>query len=279
MSDPAAAQPAIPDSALPPNADPGYAQQMIDRADGKQPDAPPPADAPSGDKPVDWEKRYKDLQAEYTRVKQGKPAETPAEPPKDGEQAKAPDAPTEPPPVESNPDAAQAKSVTDKAGIDWAEANEHFAKNGTLSDDHFAKLEAIGIPRQMAEQYVEGQKALNQSRRADILSSVGGEDAYREVTTWAAQNLTPDEIKAFNSIVTGSDVGAAKIAISGLHARFSVANGGVEPKLISGDNAPPSSGGFRSTAEMKQAMNDPRYKTDPAYREEVARRVAASSIL
>lgn len=297
MSDAPTDAPSIPESALPPGADANYVAQMVARADGvKLPaaDAPPPADAPKADappppadKPVDWEKRYKDLQAEYTRLKQAPPKaeDAPKAPdaPQDGDPPKAEDAPKAdaPPPADDTPvppEAAEAKSVTDKAGLDWNEVNTHFAQHGALSDDHFAKLEAVGIPRAMAEQYVEGQKALNASRRADILSAVGGEETYKSVTEWAAKSLSADEIQSFNTIVTGSDINAAKIAVAGLHARFAAANG-TEPKLISGDNTPPSSGGFRSVAEMKKAMADPRYGTDPAYREDVARRVAASSAI
>lgn len=276
---PAAAPAPIPDTALPPGADPNYAQQMVDRAEGKPVDPPkePAKDAPPAN---DWEKRYKDLQAEYTRLKQGKPAEeAPKEPPKEGEPPKAEGeqaAPPETPAVSE--EAQQAKSVLDSAGLDWDAVNAHYAQNGNLSDDHFAALEKVGIPRQMAEQYVEGQKALNSQRRAEVLSTIGGEEAYKAVTEWAAKNLSADEIKSYNTIVSGSDINASKIAIAGLNARYAAANGS-EPKLISGETGQSAFTGFRSTAELKTAMADPRYKTDPAYRQDVQNRLAVSSIM
>jgi hypothetical protein len=36
---------------------------------------------------------------------------------------------------------------------------------------------------------------------------------------------------------------------------------------------------FNSSAEMIAAMQDPRYRTDPAYRDEVAQKVLASGVL
>jgi len=36
---------------------------------------------------------------------------------------------------------------------------------------------------------------------------------------------------------------------------------------------------FRSVAEVVQAMSDPRYKTDQAYRSDVERKIAASNVL
>ncbi|MDQ2651568.1 MAG: hypothetical protein M3Z20_00875 [Chloroflexota bacterium] len=36
----------------------------------------------------------------------------------------------------------------------------------------------------------------------------------------------------------------------------------------------PQPAAFRSTAELTAAMRDPRYKNDPAYRDEVAQRLA-----
>jgi len=52
---------------------------------------------------------------------------------------------------------------------------------------------------------------------------------------------------------------------------------GVEGNLVQGK--PPSTGsGFRSQAELVQAMSDPRYDSDPAYRQDVARKLERSNI-
>ncbi|CLP71539.1 Uncharacterised protein [Mycobacterium tuberculosis] len=66
------------------------------------------------------------------------------------------------------------------------------------------------------------------------------------------------------------------MAILGLKARYDAANGS-EPTLLGG-NAKASEDVFRSTAELTAAMKDPRYKKDPAYREDVKQKLARSNI-
>jgi hypothetical protein len=67
------------------------------------------------------------------------------------------------------------------------------------------------------------------------------------------------------------------MAISGLHAKY-VAKSGVEPRLIGG-KAPRDAGEkFESTAQLVEAMKDPKYQSDPAYRRKIEARLARSSI-
>ena len=50
-------------------------------------------------------------------------------------------------------------------------------------------------------------------------------------------------------------------------------------ELFEGDSDVFSSDAFRSIAQVTQAMNDPRYEKDPAYRKDVTDRLAKSTIL
>jgi hypothetical protein len=70
-----------------------------------------------------------------------------------------------------------------------------------------------------------------------------------------------------------------KMAVAGLKARYEQANGASSGRLIQGDVKGPSGGAFRSIAEIVEAMKDPRYAKDPAYRSDVEKRVALSNAL
>jgi hypothetical protein len=68
------------------------------------------------------------------------------------------------------------------------------------------------------------------------------------------------------------------MAVKGLYAQYSAAT--AEPSLLGG-NAGQSSGydGFRSTSEVVQAMKDPRYSSDEAYRKDVQNKLSVSNII
>jgi len=70
---------------------------------------------------------------------------------------------------------------------------------------------------------------------------------------------------------------AVKMAITGLHARYSAVEGR-EPKLIGGRAPKGSTDKFESTAQLVAAMSDPKYSTDPAYQRKVQEKLSRSSI-
>ena len=70
---------------------------------------------------------------------------------------------------------------------------------------------------------------------------------------------------------------SARLAAQGLHARYVAANG-AEPALVTGATAGQSGDVFSSTAQLVEAMRDPRYAADPAYRATVEAKLARSSI-
>ena len=112
---------------------------------------------------------------------------------------------------------------------------------------------------------------------ADSLrNSVGGEQQYNEMLGWAGQNLTDQEIESYDAIMDQGDPAAAYWAVQALSYRYRDANG-VEGDLVQGK--PPGAGDtFRSQAEVVQAMSDPRYDKDPAYRRDLMRRLENSDV-
>ncbi len=157
-------------------------------------------------------------------------------------------------------------------------ARNEFADSGELSDQTFDALEAAGLPRAFVEQYINGQQAMSVQQAATIQESIGGSGNYEAMAEWATDNMAEGDLDAFNSIVEGSSVEQARVAVKGLYAQF-LAAGGKGPSLVQGSTS--GDGGvkpFGSTAQVTEAMRDPRYGNDPAYREQVEKRMAVSSI-
>ena len=167
---------------------------------------------------------------------------------------------------------------TEKTQTAVGKAQTEFAENGELTDKTFVELEKAGIPREFVEAYIAGQEALITSQALDIQGEVGGNANYNAMADWAADNLTESDLDAFNSIVESGSVEQAKVAVKGLYAQF-LSAGGQPPELSQGGTSGSSVKPFNSAAQVTEAMRDPRYSSDPAYREQVERRLAVSSVL
>jgi hypothetical protein len=105
----------------------------------------------------------------------------------------------------------------------------------------------------------------------------GGQEGYSQMMEWAAGNLAPSEIEAYNATVDTGDEGITRLAVQGLVARYR-SEVGTEPNLVEGTTSATSGGRFESAAEVTAAMRDPRYQNDPAYRQRVAQMMARSSV-
>ena len=106
---------------------------------------------------------------------------------------------------------------------------------------------------------------------------VGGSDAYTEMASWAADNMTEDEKTAYNTAVNSKDIETAKLAVVGLKAKFEKANG-TEPTLVEGKATVTGEDGYKSWAEVTRAMSDDRYTKDPAYQAMVQDKLSKSDL-
>jgi len=176
-------------------------------------------------------------------------------------------------------------SRLEEAGIDYSDMNIRWQQSGELSDGDYKQLEGAGFTRQMVDAYLSGLQykaaqdtALTAREVMDVKSQYGGDQGYSDMLQWAGQNLSQEEINAFNKIVNGSnDMAQVKLAVAGLHSRYTAAEGR-EPRLLAGRSTRSAGEKYESTAQLVEAMSDPKYKSDPAYRRKVQERLARSSV-
>lgn len=119
---------------------------------------------------------------------------------------------------------------------------------------------------------------LSQEEESTIMESIGGQDAFESVQTWARENLDAGELEAYNREVNSGDYYRARNALQSLYFAFKE-NSGYEPDLIGGKLSGNSSDVFRSSQEVMAAMNDPRYLQDPAYTQDVQDKLLRSDVL
>ena len=94
---------------------------------------------------------------------------------------------------------------------------------------------------------------------------------------WASDNLSESEIAAYDRVVGSGDLDMVKLAVSGLQSKYQTVEGS-DPALIAGQSASSTGGNYSSWAEVTTAMRDPRYQSDPAYRQSVADKLGRSNI-
>jgi len=112
---------------------------------------------------------------------------------------------------------------------------------------------------------------------AGIQESVGGPEEYGSMIQWASQNLSEQEINLYDAAMDKGDPLTMFFAAQALFARYQDGVG-YDGELLTGSAPASTSQGFRSQAELIAAMSDPRYDKDPAYRADVADKLAVSNI-
>jgi len=183
---------------------------------------------------------------------------------------------------EENPlvDATEAQKAAEEqvtnAGLDYKVMSQEFATNGKLSDETYASLEKAGITKDVVDSYIAGQQALADNARSSALSLVGGEEGYKSISEWAAVNLSEADLDVYNAAVSSNNVSQVNLAVLGLKAKFDAANGS-EPDLLGGRNGEVVDG-YESWAQVTEAMRDPRYSKDPAYRSKVEAKLGRSKL-
>lgn len=164
-------------------------------------------------------------------------------------------------------------------------SEEYYSNDNQLSPETLQKLKELPSEK-LVEAYLELQKnappvaarPLSDADAQDIVKSVGGQDAYSETLSWAAENLSPAEVAAYDNVVNSGNKDAIFFAVQALNQRYKDAVG-FEGKQVSGKSVRNSVKGFRSQAELARAISDPRYRNDPAYRLDIEEKLAASGDL
>jgi Phage T7 capsid assembly protein len=160
---------------------------------------------------------------------------------------------------------------------DFSKFGSEYMQNGRLSDQSYEELASRGIPREVVDAYISGQQAVQEREVNTVMTDIGGKENFDALSKWAASNLSQDELDAYNAMVMGGNLQQARMAVKGLYAQY--LSGNSEPSLLGGNTGRYSGDGFRSTAEVIQAMKDPRYQNDEAYRKDVQNRLSVSEII
>ena len=110
-----------------------------------------------------------------------------------------------------------------------------------------------------------------------IQNIAGGPEEYTNMLKWAAGNLSKEDIAAFDEVISLNNPNAAAFAVRVLSNVYKDVNGS-EGELLTGGSSKETADVFKSQAQVLEAMGDPRYDRDPAYREEIMLKLERSNI-
>lgn len=120
--------------------------------------------------------------------------------------------------------------------------------------------------------------------RMKALNNVaGGEQNFQDFTAWAnAGGLTAEEKQAFSDAIQASPIVGATVAKGYIDRWKAEGNGGGPEDLTRGNAGGLKTPvgkvtGFATRSEQNDAINDPKYAKDPAYRAQVDARIVVSN--
>lgn len=156
---------------------------------------------------------------------------------------------------EFDPDTLEQLSQADP--VDIAQAYLDLRSQGVESDD-----------RQLDQGEIQG-----------LYDMVGGQEQYTEMLQWASNNCEADMINAYDAVMQKGDPASCFFAVQALAFRMAEMEGWQPQDFLNGSTPLQTADIYRSQAEVVQAMNDPRYDTDPAYRQDIMNKLERSGDL
>lgn len=177
---------------------------------------------------------------------------------------------------DDQPDDVQPSDFLDTL---WLEAQDEF------SEDTLNQLSEMD-PKDLADMYLDYRDAVEKNNQTsefsddDISSlqqSAGGEQEYQAMLGWAQDALSPQEIEMYDAVMDRGDPQAAFFAVQALRYRY-LDSVGSDGQMLTGKAATDTKDVFRSQAELVNAMSDPRYDNDPAYRSDILAKLDRSDL-
>ena len=165
------------------------------------------------------------------------------------------------------------------------EASAQYAETGELTAEMMEQFSGMSS-QDLVNAYIEMQGNVTPAPSADlsetdvnvIKNSVGGNESYVQLMTWANENLDPADIEAYDALVETGNARSIRLAAAGLKAQYEAQNG-FEGEMVTGRAPVQTADVFRSQAEVVAAMSDPRYDADPAYRQDVFDKLDRSNLI
>ena len=199
----------------------------------------------------------------------------------------SPEEKTEEEPTETKDEKVEEKEKEEDEKVDtsfldtlWEEAQGEFSKE-TL--EKLAGMDSREVAQMYLNYRAENKtpaptsEGLTDETVSQLKDVVGGEEQYGQMMQWASTNLSAKEVEMYDQVMDRGDPLAAFFAVQALTYRFNDSRG-VDGEMLQGKAPTNNADVFRSQAQVVEAMNDPRYEKDPAYRQDLYNKLERSNI-
>ena len=159
----------------------------------------------------------------------------------------------------------------------YIELRKEFSSRGSQQEEEGDEEEEDEEGEEEDTEEEDSPETLTEDQAIQLQNMVGGEKAYNDMLQWAGQNLSKEDCDVFDSVVGRGDPNSCLFAIQALNAKYQEAVGN-DGRLLTGQGAVDKQDVFRSQQEVVQAMSDPRYEKDPAFRNDVYAKLERSNI-
>lgn len=232
----------------------------------------------------DLEKAYQELEKKLGSPQEAKPEEV-------AQKEETPETPEAP--------EIEFKSEHEEGSMPFNidKANHEILTEGKLSDELVETMKEAGVPEELIReqerralealekfQNEEQQKAETQASEEEAkaikatVEELGGEEQVAKIQDWAGKNLEQEEIDYIEGVVENGSLKDIAFVYKNLQMRMDASKPTpVQEKMISPQSlASEAVDRYESEAQMLQDMADPRYTSDPAFRERVMQKAYRS---
>ena len=147
-------------------------------------------------------------------------------------------------------------------------------------------LEALrnADPTDIAQAYLDYRSQnqaheLTSDETESLYDVVGGQEQYTNMLRWAADNCDEQTIEMYDAVMSKGDLESCFFAVQAMAFRMAEMEGWQPDDFLSGRTPVQTADVFRSQAEVVEAMSDPRYDRDPAYRQDIMNKLERSTEL
>ena len=188
---------------------------------------------------------------------------------------------------EDTPEEAEEEQVEEGEEEDLGILDELWEYESNNEEFHEEALEELkGMdPVELAKMHIEyrkqvetgetGGRDFSEQDITELKGIVGGEENYTNMVQWAQGALNETEVNMFDAVMAKGDPLAAFFAVRALAYAYNDSTG-FEGKMVQGKAPKQNTDQFRSQQEVIQAMSDPRYENDSAYRKDVMDKLTRS---
>lgn len=167
------------------------------------------------------------------------------------------------------------EELTKEEAEQYQKYADSYEKNGSLSEEEYAELEKAGFSKEQVDEEIEYRNYKKEKALNDVLEPLGGgTEKFKEVSAWAAEAKTPEEIKAFNEALAGAPKLAQQALLKQLYSEFEKGNTSEDTTVHTNTKQTQPTKGYSTESEFFADLNNPAYKSDPNYNKKVTEKLS-----